>query len=210
VGRRAYLILEFVAIFLLIPVLLATGLMPARAIPLLIVVSLIICWNLARDQSFPRHWLFNKEGLRHHWKDVALRSGVLVTVLGAGVVWLAPALLFEYLKSAPLLWAGLMVLYPLLSVIPQEIVYRAFFFHRYGELFEKPRSLLLVNAAVFGFAHLVMGNWISVVLSGIGGLLFAQTYQRSKSLLLTSIEHAVFGNFIFTIGLGQYFLQKAA
>ncbi|HXB22539.1 MAG TPA: hypothetical protein VNV88_14225 [Candidatus Solibacter sp.] len=45
--------------------------------------------------------------------------------------------------------------------------------------------------------------------STIGGLLFALTYQQSGSLLLACIEHAIFGNFIFTIGLGQFFYHGA-
>jgi uncharacterized protein len=44
-----------------------------------------------------------------------------------------------------------------------------------------------------------------IAVSSLGGLLFSLTYQRSGSLLLTSIDHALFGNFIFTIGLGQFF-----
>jgi membrane protease YdiL (CAAX protease family) len=43
------------------------------------------------------------------------------------------------------------------------------------------------------------------VLCLIGGLLFALTYQHSGSLLLTCLDHALFGNFIFTVGLGQFF-----
>jgi uncharacterized protein len=51
----------------------------------------------------------------------------------------------------------------------------------------------------------IFGNWIAVALCAIGGLLFAFTYQNSGSLLLTCIDHALFGNFLFTIGLGQFF-----
>jgi hypothetical protein len=35
--------------------------------------------------------------------------------------------------------------------------------------------------------------------------LFGTTYRRSGSLLPASLEHAMFGNFLFTIGLGEYF-----
>ena len=37
----------------------------------------------------------------------------------------------------------------------------------------------------------------------IGGIFFTLTYNRSKSLLLTSIEHAIYGNWLFTIGMGE-------
>jgi uncharacterized protein len=67
----------------------------------------------------------------------------------------------------------------------------------------------VASALAFGFVHIIFGSWISVVLSTIGGLLFALTYMKSGSLLLTCIEHALFGDFIFTIGLGQFFYHGA-
>jgi len=44
-----------------------------------------------------------------------------------------------------------------------------------------------------------------VTLCILGGLLFSVTYQHTGSLLFTCLDHAIFGNFIFTIGLGQFF-----
>jgi hypothetical protein len=35
-------------------------------------------------------------------------------------------------------------------------------------------------------------------------------YEESHSLLLVSIEHAVFGQLLFTIGLGRYFYSRGA
>jgi membrane protease YdiL (CAAX protease family) len=36
----------------------------------------------------------------------------------------------------------------------------------------------------------------------IGGILFAYTYQKTKSTLLVSIEHAIYGCWLFTVGMG--------
>jgi hypothetical protein len=44
----------------------------------------------------------------------------------------------------------------------------------------------------------------------VGGLLFSWSYQQSGSLALTCIEHALFGNFLFTAGLGEFFYHGAA
>jgi len=62
----------------------------------------------------------------------------------------------------------------------------------------------------FGFAHIILGNWLAVALSCVGGLLFAFTYHTSNSLLLACVDHAIFGNFLFTIGLGRLFYHGAA
>jgi membrane protease YdiL (CAAX protease family) len=102
-----------------------------------------------------------------------------------------------------------MLLYPLVSVYPQELLYRAFFFHRYQPLFGSGWIMLLASACAFGFVHILFANWLAVGLCFVGGLLFAFTYQKSGSLLLTCIDHALFGNFIFTIGLGQFFYHGA-
>ena len=100
-----------------------------------------------------------------------------------------------------------MVLYPLLSVYPQELFFRAFFFHRYRRLFGQGMATVVASALLFGFVHIVFGNWISILLSSVGGMLFARTYFHSGSLALTCIEHALYGNFIFTIGLGEFFFH---
>ena len=38
-----------------------------------------------------------------------------------------------------------------------------------------------------------------------GGYIFASTYKKTKSLLIVSIEHALYGNTIFFLGLGWFF-----
>jgi hypothetical protein len=35
--------------------------------------------------------------------------------------------------------------------------------------------------------------------------MFAFTYRTSKSLMVVFTEHMLYGNFIFTVGIGQYF-----
>ena len=36
---------------------------------------------------------------------------------------------------------------------------------------------------------------------------FASNYYNNKSVLLVTLEHALIGNFMFSIGLGHYFFQ---
>jgi uncharacterized protein len=93
------------------------------------------------------------------------------------------------------------VLYPLLSVIPQELIFRKFFFFRYG-MFFTPYVLIVLNALVFSFVHLVFKNYIALVLTFVGGILFITTYIKTKSFSLVCIEHALYGDLLFTIGLG--------
>jgi membrane protease YdiL (CAAX protease family) len=98
-----------------------------------------------------------------------------------------------------------MILYPLLSVYPQELIFRPFLFHRYRDLFPEQWMMVLVSGLTFGLAHIFFENWIAPILSVIGGLLFARTYQKSNSTLQAALEHGLWGDLIFTIGLGWYF-----
>ncbi len=98
-----------------------------------------------------------------------------------------------------------MCLYPLLSVVPQEIIFRPFFFRRFEPLFPRPWLMLAASAITFGFAHVLFQNWVAVLMCMAGGLIFAITYQRTRSLAVVWFEHALYGCFIFTIGLGTYF-----
>jgi hypothetical protein len=53
--------------------------------------------------------------------------------------------------------------------------------------------------------HLVFRNPIAPTLTFFGGILFAWRYQHTQSLALSSLEHALYGCLLFTVGLGQYF-----
>ncbi|MEK8021825.1 MAG: hypothetical protein VSS75_033535 [Candidatus Parabeggiatoa sp.] len=54
----------------------------------------------------------------------------------------------------------------------------------------------------------MFANWIAIILSFISGLFFAQTYYKTRSALLVTIEHILYGNFLFTIGLGWFFIME--
>lgn len=108
----------------------------------------------------------------------------------------------------PAFWALVMVLYPLLSVTVQVLVFRVFFFARYEKLFGV-RVLLALNALCFAFAHALYGNWIAPVFAGVGGLLFAYSYRQHRSLLWGVLEHGLYGDVAFTLGIGWFFFKHA-
>ena len=99
-----------------------------------------------------------------------------------------------------------MALYPLLSVIAQELVYRTFFFHRYGRLFgDATWAAILANGALFGFGHIIFGNWIAIAGTTVIGCLLAYRYVRTRSFWAVWFEHSLYGALVFTVGLGQFF-----
>jgi uncharacterized protein len=204
-ARLILLALEFSVVFIGIPLLIYFRALPNLPIPYLLVGGLVVLLVLSHDPTFDSRRLFTWGHVRPFLGTLLVRDAVSLAVLAVGVRLFAPELLFSLVKRTPLFWAVIMLLYPLLSVYPQELIYRAFCFHRYQPLFGSGWVMVLASALTFGFVHIIFGNWVAVGLCVIGGLLFAMTYQASGSLLLACVDHAIFGNFIFTIGLGRFF-----
>lgn len=99
----------------------------------------------------------------------------------------------------------LLLMYPILSALPQEFIFCSFFFRRYKIFFGEKWMMIGASAATFAYAHMLYINPIAPTISLIGGLIFAYTYSRHKSLALVTIEHGLYGNSLFLIGLGTYF-----
>lgn len=205
--RRLRLGVEFVALFWGVPALLWARPVHGPKILLLLVVAGVCLALLLRDGSFDRQRLWNSQSARAGLGRVVWVFMVTAPLLIAGVLCFRPGDWLGFVRRAPVLWAVVMALYPLLSVYPQEIIYRAFLFHRYRPLFPSDRAITWASAASFAFVHIVYGSAVSVLLSLAGGYLFANTYRRSGSLLLVSIQHALYGDLLFTIGLGHFFYQ---
>jgi hypothetical protein len=64
---------------------------------------------------------------------------------------------------------------------------------------------MVASAAAFGFLHIIFRNSLAVWLTFFGGILFAWRYEVTGSLFVSSFEHALYGCWLFTVGLGQYF-----
>jgi membrane protease YdiL (CAAX protease family) len=203
--RLLFLALEFAAIFVIVPLLICYRRIPNLPIPYLLIIALMALLLLRRDSTFDLSQLIAWGNIRPFLNTILIRDALCIVGLGIAVYFLAPQLLFSLIRRSPWLWALIFLIYPLLSVYPQEFLYRAFFFHRYQPLFGRGWGMLLASALAFGFVHIIFRNWLAVGLCLIGGFLFSLTYKTSGSLLLACLDHAIFGNFIFTIGLGQYF-----
>ena len=111
--------------------------------------------------------------------------------------------LFNVVINKPKLWVLILFIYSLFSVYPQELMYRTFFFQRYKELISNKSLFIFINATVFSLGHIFFRNTLVLVLTFFGGLLFAITYSKTKSTFLVSIEHAIYGSWLFTVGMGD-------
>ena len=203
--RLLFLAFEFTAVFVAVPLLIYYRYIPNWPIPYLLVTTFGAILLLWRDATFNLSHLTAWGTFRPFLATILLRDAICLVGLGIAVHFLAPQLLFSLIRRSPCLWAIIFVFYPLVSVLPQELLYRAFFFHRYRPLFGGGWGTVAASAMAFGFVHIIFRNWLAVGLCVTGGLLFSVTYRTSRSFLLACMDHAIFGNFLFTIGLGQFF-----
>ncbi len=207
-GKGA-LIAELALLFVGLPVLFR--LLPVRLSPLPpLWLAALYCFHVLRRASGPHAMqLWNAGPLGGSIGNVLLVFAIAAVVITAAVWRLRPQILFGFMRNSPLFWALVMVLYPVLSVYPQGIIYRAFFFQRYRSLFASPAAMIFASAAAFAFSHIIFRNPGSVALTFAAGLLFAWRYHVTDSLLVSSLEHALYGCFIFTVGLGGLFYHGA-
>ena len=101
----------------------------------------------------------------------------------------------------------MVVLYPI-SAYPQEIMYRTFFFHRYAGLFRSQAAMIAANAVLFGWAHLLVHSFTAILLTTLGGLI--SDTPTSASTPRCWAEHALDGDFVFSVGIGGMFVNGGA
>lgn len=138
------------------------------------------------------------------WGALGLRVAVAAVGLAVLLLAVAPDCLFDLPRRDPRLWALVMVAYPVLSVYPQGVVYRGLFYARYAGLFGSERRACWAGAAAFAWGHVAFGNVWAVALTFVGGLLVNRAYRRSGSLLASDVEHALYGQLVFTLGWGRF------
>lgn len=200
--HRLSLWAELTLIFLILPFGL---LLPISAFVKVIFVIAAICYLLfvsVRNNliskiqllSFDRQTIAKDIFLR--WFAFCITSTVLMWVF-------KPEWLFKVVIDNPLLWVSISLFYSVFSVYPQEFIYRHFFFDRYQKLIPHKILFVLVNASLFCIAHVVFENMLVLVLTFAGGIIFSLTYLHKRSLMLVSIEHSLYGVWLFTLGMGD-------
>ena len=137
----------------------------------------------------------------------AVASDVATVAVGLTVVGLrAPENLFVLARERPWLLALIVVLYPVLSALPQEIVFRPLFFRRYGPLLPAGAWVQIVlNSALFAAAHLVYWSGLVAAMTFAGSVAFAYAYRVRGNFPEAVVLHAMAGIVLFTLGLGIFF-----
>lgn len=208
--QAARLLAEFALLYVAAPLVLAL-LLPARwMFPMLFAVTAIGLVLLHLTPGF--HWRELWQGRERIVPRAVWGIGALVLGFGALFLWLTqPEALFALTRARPGLLLMILLLYPVLSALPQEVVYRALFFRRYRPILPAgPEARLLLNAGIFALGHLMYWSWLVAGMTFLGGLAFGWAYERRRSFPMAVLMHAVAGNAIFLVGLGLHFYSGNA
>jgi uncharacterized protein len=200
--NRRLLVLESVVLYILPPLLMLTGVLPKFFVmPLLWIGMLYALFVLRRGGRKKLHFNIDTEYL----PLMLFRFTLLGIAMTLFTRYFYPDMLFSLPMQHPALWLLILLLYPLLSVLPQEIIFRAFFTHRFGTVLSHRWLFLLANAFLFAYVHALFGNLLAIVFTFLGGLIFMSTYLRTRSVAMSVIEHSLYGDLVFTLGIGSFF-----
>lgn len=204
-GKHTWLGIEFVLLFFGIPTFLYldSTLVHPGIILVPVFLGLLIYFRKKKNITF-------RDFIRLNISGQMIRNNVLVVVIAGfllfGLVMVTePEELFNLPLGNPMVWLAMCFFYPVFSAYIQEVVFRLFFFERYGPLFRKRLYLILASGISFSFVHIVYYSPLSMILTLFAGLYFAWIYEKTKSVLFTAILHGAFGVLIFTVGLGHHF-----
>ena len=197
---------EALILFVGLPLLFYLDVIPIPKIVALLAAAGYCAFQLWHDPEFGKSLLvFSKD--REAGKGILIRLPVVTLAILGLVLWLRPDQLFSFPAERPFIWVAVMLLYPLLSALPQEFIYRTYFFHRYESFMSLKYSVIISSAIAFGYLHIIYDNWWAVGLSFAAGILFGMTYNRTRSLFWVTLEHALYGSLVFTLGLGEFFYE---
>ncbi|ART62986.1 CAAX prenyl protease-like protein [Kushneria marisflavi] len=196
------------ALFVAAPVVMAFVATPGQLfpsiLPLLGIGLILLCMT-------PE---FRWSSVLHGWRDVRapLIAGIGLATFMAGwiaIQWLQPWATFWLWREERSVFWGLLVAYPLLSALPQELIYRTLFFRRYAAILPEGHRAIVLNATLFALAHVMFWNWMVLFVSFVGGLLFAWSY-RQRGLVESWALHGLTGFLLFVTGVGWYFTPEAS
>ena len=199
---KSYKLVELVLLFVLLPLsfLLDYDFKIKAGLVILGFIYILTILFKFTDASFKVKTSLNWSKF---FKITVIKFIVIALITTCYVLYIDSSLLFYVPLNNPKLFVVILGVYTFLSVWPQEVIYRSFFYKRYQDLCSSKIVFMVLNAVIFSLAHVFLKNILVLILTFIGGLLFIYTYTKTKSTTLVSIEHALYGNWLFTVGMGQ-------
>lgn len=143
------------------------------------------------------------------WKWPLVRASLACLLIFSFVFLFEPGSLFNLPRDYFWTWAVFIVLYPVLSVLPQELIFRVYVFEVHKDFLSPPIAAIIVSSIAFAWVHIIFAGWLAVAASFVAGIALAWNYQQNRyapgAIWPLILEHSLYGQLVFTLGLYQYF-----
>ena len=197
-----YKLIEFFLLFIVFPISLALNILIEIKLVIGVLGFAYIVFVLLRVEKSKFRMSKNLNWIQF-WKHTFFKLIVIAVITTAYVWFTEKEALFNVLLNKPKLWLFILFVYSFFSVYPQELIYRTFYFQRYEMLFKNRSVFVFVNAIGFSLVHMFFRYSLVLLLTFFGGILFAITFNKTRSTILVTIEHAIYGCWLFTVGMGE-------
>ena len=182
---------QIVFIFILPVLLLYTGIIPVKYRFLVLVLASLVIFAI----TIQEHWTPAKLGIRADNFVKSIIPYLIFTILGVLVIYFFA----KFLGRSPVneWWTKSHFVYIFIPIsIFQEFAFRAFLMPKLESLFLSAITLILVNALLFAFLHIIYPHpSLNLPFGFIAGVGFATMYYFYPNLILISISHSVLNFF---------------
>ncbi len=206
-SSKVGLVIELIILYIGVPLFIAYNPWKIPLMLILMTAGIGVYLLLRFDKKFDKKIFINWEAGKKQIKPMLilfLLSSIIMVVL---IYLIDREKAFYLIKFRWWLLVIISIFYPIFSVIPQSLIYRALFFHRFDALFSNPYLKIILSALFFSFGHILYKNWLVLVLAFIAGLIFSWHYYKSRSLAWNVMEHSLYGVVLFGSGLGYFFVS---
>jgi uncharacterized protein len=203
-----YSILEIIILYIFLPLLFLFYDFHFPVMLILFPLGIGIYFFLRHDKTFDKNLFSNWQDGKKQLKPVLILFIISALVMLVIILIINPSHLFYLIREKPLFLLVISIFYPVFSVIPQALAYRALFFHRYAHLFPGKWFQIIVSALLFSFGHILYKNYLVLILTFVAGIIYSYHYIKSKSLIFSILEHSAYGIWLFASGLGMFFISS--
>lgn len=202
ITNKLLLVTEVCTIFIFLPLVFVFKLLPNFMMMISLLAVFAYCVVILKRDKIK---IISLDFKANMLTPLLVRLVIVSGALFAFTYIYKPQNLFYFVKNYPTMWLMVILFYPIFSAFTQEVIFRRFFFFRYENLWKNENLTILFSTLAFSYMHIVFKNQIAVIFTLIGGFIFSYMYKKTKSIMLVSIEHAIYGDILFTLGLGYYF-----
>lgn len=205
--NKIRLISELLILFIVVPLLFAFDIFGIPLMLILTITGILVFLFLRYDDNFDntqfKNWKKGKTQLKH----ILLLFGISAIFMLVLIYFIDKERMFFLVRRMPWLLLIISIFYPVFSVLPQSLIYRSLFFHRYNRLFKNETLKIILSGLFFSLGHVLYKNILVLALAFVAGVIFAYHYSKTKSLTVNVFEHSVYGVWLFASGLGYFFVS---